>query len=113
MNKYKLSPTPRFWDCLGVALVFLAGSVAWSLIKSEGYKMGTASHQIEVYRKIERAKKVNQETVEKVRKAPMNPKAKKETLRQLEESQGLLEETSEDLIESQSELLEGDRAFTN
>lgn len=105
MNKFRITPTPLFWDCAGLALIAVAFGIGWSLFKSANYKLSFASHQLEVNQRIERVKDNNQDVFNRVRKAPLAPYIKKQALKTLKENQDLLDEASEELIESQNELL--------
>lgn len=106
MSRFRINPTPLFWNCSGIALIAIASGIGWSLFKSANFKVRFADHHFEVNQRIERVKNNNQDVVEKVRKAPLHPNTKKQALETLKESQDLLEEASEELIESQQELLD-------
>lgn len=106
MKRYRSTPTPWFWNCLGIALVVISIGIAWSFIQSVGYKVGTANHYLEVNRKLEEAKRVNSDIANDVKRSPIDTPTKLRTLRKLKKSQDLLEETSTEINQNQQELLD-------
>ena len=96
MARLNGSPTPCFWNCVGIGFVFITFGLACSLVGASSYKLETASHKLEVNMAVERVKKVSDTLAESVERLPTTEKVLLE--------QELIK-ASEALLQTQKEIL--------
>ena len=93
------TPTPCFWNCTGIAIAIVSVGVSWSLIRASNYKLEAANHKVEVYRAVDKVKKVS-DTLNQ--SAELLPEVQKREIKQkLETAQTELELTTKDILSNE------------
>ena len=109
MARLNGSPTPCFWNCIGIGFVFITFGLACSLVGASSYKLETASHKLEVNMAVERVKKVSDTLAESVERLPITEKVILE--RELVKASEALLQTQKEILADEEDTEDGKGAI--
>ncbi|MCC0179864.1 hypothetical protein I4641_23280 [Waterburya agarophytonicola K14] len=110
MVRLNSSPTPCFWNCIGIAIAIFSVGACWSMIRANGVEIEAAHYKLKTTNALTKVQKVSDELKEDVELLPI-ASPKRQALQQellesdeiLGQAQQQIDSTTKQLIDTESE----------
>jgi len=100
------SPTPTFWNCIGIAIAILSVGASWNISRTKVLEIELAHYKLKTGSAISKVQRVSQTLEQVSEKNQLNKTSRKMIDEELQQSNKILEKAQADIDSSTGELIE-------